>query len=292
LVSVLQDGNLIYRAYADPAVPLSIDLARAAPALPRDFQPVALAAMPDGSIVAAGNNRTLYRFRDGAYRGSVNTGALLEDVAPGGKRNPGLFGCDSSSAASLVRYDPDSLRKGPSWFVGSPAGSCVGLASDAFTGTLYIGLRARSEIYHLLPGAKVPSPFANLAPSLNRLDALAVDAVRKRLFIADPSSATIYVMGLDRRGFRGFAQGLGTIKALAVDATRQRLYAASESRVWQFDLADASPAARDFIPPGKLGSATAICVDAAGTVWVGDSKLRTLQVFTPEGQLKATLGAK
>jgi hypothetical protein len=298
LVSVLQDGGLVYRNYADTTSRVTIDLESATPSLPRSFEPIALAVLSDHRVVVASRDGKLYLFSGGVFQRTVDADGMLHSVAAGMiEDEPAVFVCTSGVGPSLARYElaAASLRRSVRWLVG-PSLVCDSLSFASQSGTVYIGVSSKRTIYRLRTSDKQPVLYAEIGhPGLGYFGPFAVDEARQRLFVANRISGDIFSVALAHgRTVRRFAHGLGEITALALDPQRHRLYAAdsSKDRVWRFDLAEEAPAARDFAGAKNIKSAYALGVDTMGVVWVGDRKSRTLLALTPDGVLKTSITAR
>jgi len=299
LVSVIQNDELVYRAIRQvgggPA--LDIRLAAAYDA-PRGFDPIALVALPGGSVYAADNgaNGRLIRFDSigsGVVIGTNHkfngiTGKLVGGV-------PAVYGCiDNSSIVSFDRSG-SALKTWPAPATWAHRPNCMSVTADPDTGAVYLAHADNPEasmasIYLLDENKDSMSRFAVV--QVRGVGPMAVFGAEKTLFLSDVRAGAILSVDLARkRATTTLVQGLGPVNALAADELRRRLYVAEGNRVRQIDLA-ARPARLSPFTTRNIGSASALGVDAAGLVYVGDRGAHALLVFSPDGDLVATATAK
>jgi DNA-binding beta-propeller fold protein YncE len=256
----------------------------------RSQGPVAIAALPSGTLVVLGKRGRLSLIDSNSGRVT-----LLKDTL-------GYFSPADMAAARMGNVDsifvalydtvgrPGLLAKysleGSQLQTWNARATFAGVAVDPIHQTVYIGDAITGEISSLSMDENSSGPsFLAEVSGVTRLGPLAVDAAGQRLFAADVGEGAIYVVDLRSRKSRRLASGMGEPAALTYDADHQRLFVADASRhcIWQISTNSLKPKVSIFSSAPELREPRGITLDAQHSVWVADHA--AIQVFklSPDG---------
>jgi len=190
--------------------------------------------------------------------------------------------------AQLVRFNDKGMRL-DAWSVPRGLVRLSGVAIDEKKRVVYVANTQPPEIYKLdLDRSPRGGSLVRLAgvPGAARLGAMAFDARRGRLLLADPYLGRVYAYDLASGRSETLLEKVGEVSALALDGGRDRLFLADANgeRVLVADLGGRSAAARIFAQTKELDKPLAVALDGAGGVWVGDSDERKVFQFSGAGQ--------
>ena len=195
----------------------------------------------------------------------------------------------------LRRYTLDGKMTGEWSYAPSNSVLWSGAAVDPEGRIAYITNGRRPEVYRVdLTRSGSTSIRWTSVRGAEAVGAIAMDAQRKRLLVADPIGGVLFQVKLDGSS-SSMVRGLEEPDALALDAASDRLFVADAEtgQVLVVNLAEAVPRARPFSGPIKgLEEPHALALGRDGTVWVADHRSFTLFQLSSSGALLTTIRPK
>jgi DNA-binding beta-propeller fold protein YncE len=295
VISVSQDGRLLYRAISSTKNAIAIDLIDPKLGeLPADFSPIGLSAIRKDDILIVENNNRVLRFRNKQFELITMITGQATDISAGIIDNQETFWISIFHSAD-IHFISQYLANGRNArdFPTNLRGAFNALAVDD-----------RSRVAYLLDGSRTLVSKLDLATGTitdiyqrygakgdQQLTHMTLDRKGRNLYVSDVGGG-LYALDLDHRRLRSVAEGLGDIEALAVDSGLERLYCVAGSRILKLQLSGGRSKAIQFTAKGSVKNVKALAVDENGTLWVGDTGRRTLLSFSPDGALLATLASK
>jgi len=274
------------------ALRVAVSLAATAPA-----NVIGLAALSDGRLALLDRERGLFLAdpRDQTMRTLVPSFGLHSPMDVISRRTPTgeqLFvtvhlrsSSTTSARGRLQRYGLDG-KLGAEWLANAGE-ELSGVQVSADGRTAYLA-NARQPVVHRLDISRSRSLPARLALVRDgeAFGALALDAKRQRLLVADAYQGAVYQVRLDGTRSSLLFADLGEPYALAVDAAGDRLLIADadDARVLVADLASTAKP-RVFATVKGLERPHALAVAADGSVWVADHRTATLFQLSRTGSL-------
>lgn len=265
---------------------------QAPPAKPRLRQPIGIASLPAGRLVAleaAGRGVRL------SPAGAVEKLFELARLYVPLELSAGIVDGHEILAVSMgfkgtisVSSQVAIFRDGkPTYVPLASQGWYSGLGLDSATRTLYLSNTGSAEIYRLdLRGADLRAAYFLSLPG-KVIGPLALDSVGQRLFAADVVRGTIYVITIADRKVQRLPEVQGEPASLAFDPATGRLYVADAagSRIWLYDRTLDSGPPRLFATGNGLSKPCGLAVDAAGNLWVANKGSGFISSFDRNGRL-------
>jgi DNA-binding beta-propeller fold protein YncE len=252
--------------------------------------PVAVSVTQTGIIVLGSDGRILHGDLDDAsgtlrpiLRGST-TYDLFNDMAAGmvnGELAIFVVGRSGDRTKGIVtRYSAQGKVVRTWTQQGVPL---AGIAFDSASNVVY-ATGGGNSIYPIpVSATKMEEPLFVLG--INMIGPVAADAAHHRLFAADLTYASAYVLDLQTKVARRVARGLGTVSALAYDSVSGMLYISdAEGRVLKLNP-DSNAEPKKISTGVTLREPLGLAIVRGGDLLVGDRATGTVSRIAPAGSL-------
>lgn len=288
VISVTQDGRLLYRAITTLNKKLVIDLSEGMEAsLPKDFYTAAMAGLVAGGVLIAETSGRVSRFQDGLFHFLLRVTDDLTGIGAATINGSEFFvivgGCPGvplsrmtqfSASGKIVRISSLPTGLGPSGPV------CL----DGSSKIAYVSSRSSLLITSVNLETGQSKMVADIGTSFqpSGIAAMSLDYKRNVLYLARTVGG-IFALDVVKKKTTRIADDSVRADCLAVDPASGRLYYGEGHKISKFDVPNLSSPVEVFAEKGPLKSITAIAVDGTGAVWISDDGPIGLLSFTREG---------